>query len=326
MTQIFTTPIPFFDFTLYQILIMFVFWSFVGWAVEVVVMTFETGEYQNRGFLNMPICPIYGAGVLLVVTIFRPIADTVLPLFALTALLCTTFELCVGLLMEKIFHNRWWDYSMYKFNFKGYICLWTSCGWGIGCVLVVKFVQPFIEMVISKIPMTGGYIFIGVCFVLIMIDLAASIRAAVTLNSKLRMIDEIGGKMLKPAQAIGGKLAGAAQKVMTTAEKAKGTAGTIAGDIKETVHDKTVSVREDFDERLNALFDKRDKAVLRLVKAFPTMRSLRYPEALERLRKARNIKSIQTQMSTQMSEVRGQRSEQRSEVRSQKSDYSEEDS
>ena len=65
-------------------------------------MTLETGEYQNRGFLNMPICPIYGFGVLMVV-IFRPISHTIIPLFFTSGILCTVFELAVGLGMENCF-------------------------------------------------------------------------------------------------------------------------------------------------------------------------------------------------------------------------------
>jgi uncharacterized membrane protein len=279
--EVFTATVPFFQFSLYQMCIMFVFWSCVGWAVEVVTMTIETGEYQNRGFLNMPLCPIYGAGVLLVVSLFRPFAHTWILLFFLTALMCTAFELSVGLIMEKIFHNRWWDYSMYKFNFKGYICLWTSCGWGIGCVLVIKFVQPFLERVIAAVPFNAGCIFIAVMFVIIMIDTIASIRAAVNLNMKLRKIDELSKLMLKSAQTVGGKLAGATQRVMGAAETAKDAAS-----------EKRVEIKDDIVARYEAIISARDAATDRLLNAFPTMRSLHYSEALRILRERHNIKAL----------------------------------
>jgi uncharacterized membrane protein len=244
-------------------------------------MTVETGEYQNRGFLNMPLCPIYGAGVLLVVSLFRPIAHTWLLLFVLTALMCTAFELAVGLIMEKIFHNRWWDYTMYKFNFKGYICLWTSCGWGIGCVIVIKFVQPFLERVIEAVPFTAGCVFIAIMFVIIMIDTIASIRAAVNLNMKLRKIDELSKLMLRSAQTVGGKLAGATQKVMGAAESARDAAS-----------EKRTEIKEDIAARYEAIITARDAATDRLLNAFPTMRSLHYSEALKTLRERHHIKVL----------------------------------
>jgi uncharacterized membrane protein len=279
--EIFTATVPFFQFSLYEMCIMFVVWSCIGWAIEVVTMTVETGEYQNRGFLNMPLCPIYGAGVLLVVSLFRPITDTWLLLFVLTALMCTAFELTVGLIMEKIFHNRWWDYSMYKFNFKGYICLWVSCGWGIGCVIVLKFVQPFFERVIDAVPFQAGCVFIAVMFVIIMIDTIASIRAAVNLNMKLRKIDELSKLMLGAAQTVGGKLAGATQKVMGAAETAKDAAS-----------EKRTEIKDDIAARYEAIISARDAATDRLLNAFPTMRSLHYSEALTRLRERHNIKAL----------------------------------
>jgi uncharacterized membrane protein len=279
--EIFTATVPFFQFSLYQMCIMFVFWSCIGWAIEVVVMTIETGEYQNRGFLNMPLCPIYGAGVILVVSLFRPFEHTWFTLFLLTAIMCTTFELAVGLMLEKIFHNRWWDYSMYKFNFKGYICLWTSCGWGIGCVIVIKFVQPFLERIIAAVPFNAGCIFIAVMFVVIMIDAIASIRAAVNLNMKLRKIDELSKLMLKSAQTVGGKLAGATQRVMGAAETAKDAAS-----------EKREEIKDDIVARYEAIVSARDAATDRLLNAFPTMRSLHYSEALRVLRERHNIKAL----------------------------------
>jgi uncharacterized membrane protein len=318
---------------------MFVFWSFVGWAIEVITMTIQTGEYQNRGFLNMPICPIYGAGVILVVVLFRPIVHTWILLFFCTAIVCTAFELFVGILLEKIFQNRWWDYSMFKFNFKGLICLWVSVGWGIGCVIVLKGIQPALETLIDKIPIIGGLIFLSIMLILIVIDLMSSIRAAINLNLHLKQIDDISGVMLKSAQGIGKRLAGGTQKAMAAAETAKekaeaaaetakekvGTAaetakekaeiarekvGTVAetarekaeiarekvGTVAETAREKAGAVaetaREDVRERYEALVNTKNKAIIRLLKAFPTMRSRRYMRALRILQKQYEIKYI----------------------------------
>jgi uncharacterized membrane protein len=283
--------------------LMFVFWSFVGWAIEVITMTIQTGEYQNRGFLNMPICPIYGAGVILVVTFFRPIVHTWVLLFFCTAILCTAFELLVGIILEKIFQNRWWDYSMFKFNFKGLICLWVSVGWGIGCVIVLKGIQPAIERLIDDIPIIGGLIFLAVMLVLIIIDLMSSVRAAINLNLHLKRIDEISGVMLKSAQGIGKRLAGGTQfamaaaetakeKAETAAESAKEKAGAVAETVKEKAGAAVGTAKEDVRERYDALMNTKNKAIIRLLKAFPTMRSRRYMRALRILQKQYEIKYI----------------------------------
>ncbi|MBD5138033.1 MAG: putative ABC transporter permease, partial [Ruminococcus sp.] len=199
-------PIPFIEFSLYQMFHMFIFWAFIGWGIEVCWMTLETGEYQNRGFLNMPICPIYGFGVIMVTVFFRPVSHTVLPLFIVTSILCTTFELLVGLGMEKLFGARWWDYSHERYNYKGYICLKISILWGMGCVIVIRLVQPMVEKIIDMIPVRLGLALIVLWSVLIVIDLISSICAVNKLNNRLRQLDEISKIMLLSAVKIGENL------------------------------------------------------------------------------------------------------------------------
>ena len=50
----------------YSILYFFVY-GFLGWCTEVIFAAFKQHRFVNRGFLNGPICPIYGVGVTLVI-------------------------------------------------------------------------------------------------------------------------------------------------------------------------------------------------------------------------------------------------------------------
>lgn len=259
--------LPFFQYSLYQMFIMFCIWSFIGWCIEVCYMTLETGEYQNRGFLNMPICPIYGFGVLMVVTFFRPLNHTVFPLFLATALLCTTFELLVGMGMEKLFHTRWWDYSHEKFNFKGYICLKVSLLWGFGCVLVVRVAHPLVEKLVDAIPVKAGMVFIIIMSVLIAIDVISSFCAVDSLNNRLKQIDEISKIMLKSSVKIGKKLANE------------------TNEIKEK-YDKLMDSKEiaEIKEKYDKLMSLKDAQVERFLKAYPNIRSISYSESMEKLK------------------------------------------
>lgn len=299
--------IPFLEYSLYQMFHMFIFWSFIGWCIEVCDMTLETGEYQNRGFLNMPICPIYGFGVLMVVIFFRPISHTFFPLFFATMILCTTFELLVGLGMEKLFGARWWDYSHKKFNYKGYICPEISILWGLGCVLVIRIVHPTVEMIVDKIPVKMGLGLIVLWSVLIVIDLISSVCAVTKLNNRLKQIDEISGIMLLGAVKIGGKLA---DKTIETKEKydkfwesadaktrewkekygkylaRKGEKARIEEIEKEygrIVESENFRL-EEYKERYERLVEFRDKSVERLLKAFPQLKSIYYSEAMDAMK------------------------------------------
>lgn len=261
------TPLPFFEYSLYEMFHMFCIWSFIGWCIEVCYMTLETGEYQNRGFLNMPICPIYGFGVLMVVTFFRPLENTFLLLFAATSLLCTTFELLVGLGMEKLFNTRWWDYSHERFNFKGYICLKVSLLWGLGCVVVVRIVQPMIERLIDITPVKVGMVLLVIMSVLILIDVIASICAVNNLNNRLKQIDEISSLMLKSSIKIGEKLANETNEIREKYDK--------LGESKAALE-----IREKYEK----LISMRDAQAERLIKAFPNIRSISYSESMDKLK------------------------------------------
>ena len=62
-------------FSLYHILAFFLIYSCLGWCVEVVYAAATTGQLVNRGFLNGPVCPIYGFGMILVLFFLTPLED-----------------------------------------------------------------------------------------------------------------------------------------------------------------------------------------------------------------------------------------------------------
>ena len=55
-----------FSMTYYQICWYFLFYSFCGWVLEVIFHAVALGKIVNRGFLNGPVCPVYGFGALAV--------------------------------------------------------------------------------------------------------------------------------------------------------------------------------------------------------------------------------------------------------------------
>ena len=68
-------------FSLYHILAFFLIYSCLGWCVEVVYAAATTGHLVNRGFLNGPVCPIYGFGMILVLFFLTPLEDDLLLLY-----------------------------------------------------------------------------------------------------------------------------------------------------------------------------------------------------------------------------------------------------
>ncbi|MBQ7989568.1 MAG: hypothetical protein IJ251_00800 [Oscillospiraceae bacterium] len=248
--------IPYLEYSLYQMFFIFIFWSVIGWMIEVVDMTYETGAYQNRGFLNGPLCPIYGVGVLMMLILFRPLKDTYIPLFIVSTVLCTAFEFFMGWLMETAFHMRWWDYSHMRFNIKGYICLRNSLFFGSGCVVVYHWAEPLLEAGIARIPVKAGFVLITVISLLMVIDIVSSFSTAIKLGVRLRRLNEISARMLAVSQATGMKLADGTLAVKSGIDKAKDNADSVylkAQTAGSAMRDRLEEFRDNATERVQGI-------------------------------------------------------------------------
>ncbi|MBQ5310504.1 MAG: hypothetical protein ILP19_00465, partial [Oscillospiraceae bacterium] len=265
--------IPYLEYSLYQMFFIFLFWSVIGWMIEVVDMTYETGAYQNRGFLNGPICPIYGFGVLMMLVLFRPFKDTFLILFLVSTVLCTSFEFFMGWLMETAFHMRWWDYSHMKFNIKGYICLRNSLFFGSGCVVVYHWAEPLLERGIAAIPVRVGFAVICIIMTLITIDTVSSVSQVIKLGKRIKRLDEISSRMLAVSQKTGMRLADGTLKVKSGIYKVKDTADSAvekAQDLTDSAREKAIGLR---DRAVGKAIDLKDSAVERAADLADTYRS-----------------------------------------------------
>ena len=96
-----------------------------------------------------PMCPIYGTGAL-VMTLFmyNPYKDRPLIVFLLGMLLCDIVEYFTSVLMETLFHARWWDFTYEFLNIKGRICLKHTLFWGIASVAFVYILHPGVDKII----------------------------------------------------------------------------------------------------------------------------------------------------------------------------------
>ena len=92
-----------FEYGFYELALIFLFWGIAGWIVEGIDMRIEAGEFQNRGFLHMPFCPIYGVGMALGSVGLNDVKDSYLILFVFGVVFCSVVEYIVGGILEKLF-------------------------------------------------------------------------------------------------------------------------------------------------------------------------------------------------------------------------------
>ena len=285
---------------LYRLLWIFFIYAFLGWCTEVSYAALVTGTFVNRGFLNGPVCPIYGFGVVIVLTCLTPLAGSLPLLFLGSVVLTSALEWLTGFALEKLFHQRWWDYSDEPFNLSGYICLRFAIAWGFACMFVVKLLHPTVLLFIRIVPPVLGVVLLALMGAVMAVDLAATVSTIIKLNRRLAQIDELAAKIREASNEFGENLA---DRVLDAAERGAGwkedldelsfrlaeRRAELADNLAEWEQHREehrAQVRrqlEDWHASMQALLAGDSFGHRRLLRAFPRLRSLDHAGALERL-------------------------------------------
>ncbi len=159
-------------------------YCFLGWIWECLYVSAYERKWVNRGFLYGPLIPIYGFGAVIVLLITLPVQDSIPMIFLAGMSGSTVLEYGTGVVMQKLFHARYWDYRKNRFNLDGYICPFCSFGWGLFSVVQIKMLHPFVESAILEIPVAVSG-FISTIFVAVYAaDTTLSVQSALYLRKR----------------------------------------------------------------------------------------------------------------------------------------------
>ncbi|MDD4849188.1 MAG: hypothetical protein PHO10_00660 [Gemmiger sp.] len=274
-----------------QYLLFFFLYSAMGWVGEVAFAALTEHQLVNRGFLNGPLCPLYGSGMVLLLLLLGPWMHNPFVVFFGGMLITTGVELLTGLIMFHLFQMRWWDYSMYKYNLGGYICLRFTLYWGVGSVVLVMMVQPIVAAFTAAIPPRAVVGINGWLLVLFAADVGVSVAAAFGLNQRLAQLDEArtalrrGSDML--TNLVGGNVMSAdemldEQKVRLALAMMEGRDN--AAEMQQQFLEFRGEVSKKYHNALSALDHQRFFGAGRLLRAFPDMKSKNYREVIAKWR------------------------------------------
>ena len=188
---------------LLHLLTFFYIYAFLGWGVEIAYHALKTGHLVNRGMLAGPVCPIYGAGMLMLVVFMEPFHNSWLLSFIGAVVICTILEFIVGWVLRQLFHTQWWDYSKEPFNIAGLICLRFSLAWGAGGTFFVKVVHPVIADVVDCLPSLLLIVVDSAATVLILVDLVVTVSGIMHLQRQNALLMDIETQMRKASADIG---------------------------------------------------------------------------------------------------------------------------
>ena len=163
--------------------------SLLGWIFEKVGRYLLYNSLSDRGFLSMPLCPIYATGVMSVYILFGtptrlrilgrrvkcPRGVSVLIYFLLSAFAASAAEFVVALFFDKAFGIRLWDYSGRVMNIFGYVCLPYSLLWGALITLFMMSVWRGLLYLVRKADVKKLSIATTVIYIAIAFDMAFNV-------------------------------------------------------------------------------------------------------------------------------------------------------
>lgn len=162
-------------YNMYELIWLFLIYSFLGWMLETILAATEQRRFVNRGLINGPLCTIYGVPIV-ILTIF----GQELPLFWLflgAMIVATVTEWISGHMIERFYHERWWDYSNVKWNLDGYICLPASLVWGVLGTISMRWGNGLLIRLYGFLPEGIGHLLVWILAGMLVLDVTATIFA-----------------------------------------------------------------------------------------------------------------------------------------------------
>ena len=184
-----------YEYTWYQWLTFFFIYCFFGWIFESTYVSAKTGHFVNRGFLRLPLLPLYGTGAVMMLWVSLPVKDNLFLVYLAGVIAATILEYVTGWGMEKLFKMKYWDYSNQRFNVKGYICLSSSIAWGFLTIFLTEVVHRPIEHYVLGLPVMVNIIFVLITSLLFAADTAESVKTALDLAKVLDAMTDMRAEL-----------------------------------------------------------------------------------------------------------------------------------
>lgn len=161
------------NFNVIELLWLFLTYSFLGWVLETITAAFKHKHFANKGLINGPLCIIYGVTTCAVSVFFHELSG--IWLFAASVIMATVIEWTAGHLIERCFHEKWWDYSDRKWNLDGYICPSMSMLWGLLCTFAVTWGNGLLLKIFHLIPDIAGNVIVGILSGAFVLDIISTL-------------------------------------------------------------------------------------------------------------------------------------------------------
>lgn len=242
-------------YTLSLLVLYYFFYSALGWFAESVYCSLGERKWINRGFLTGPLCPIYGAGAVVMTVFLGPLKELPLPVnifgvkFSITPLLvfvvgmilADIVEFITSLAMEKLFHARWWDYSEKPFNIQGRICLQHTLYWGTASIVFIYAIHPFFSKYAERLfpSATPNILYFSLLIILFIfiLDIINAVRNAMDVKKVMDKVHKLTDSITGVANALRNNVEVRFDKLQVSASKRAERFGFLRGNVTKQTND-----------------------------------------------------------------------------------------
>ena len=240
-----------YEYAWYQWLTFFFIYCFFGWIFESSYVSLKKKHFVNRGFLRLPMLPLYGTGAVMMLWVSLPVKDNLFLVYLSGVVAATILEYVTGWGMEKLFKMKYWDYSNQRLNLKGYICLSSSIAWGFLTIFLTEVIHRPIERYVLGLPLMVNIVCVVVVSLLFAADAAESVKAALDLAKVLDAMTNMRAEL----DDIQVQMALLKAETVQRMEEAREEASQKLGQVRSEAASRTSALKEGAAERLNVIVE-----------------------------------------------------------------------
>ena len=283
-------------YTWYQWLLFFFIYCFIGWIIESTYVSVRSLHFVNRGFLRLPLLPLYGSGAIIMLWLSLPVQGNLFLVFLFCMLGASALEYVTGYAMERLFKMKYWDYSNNPFNLNGYVCLTNSIAWGFLTLLLTEVIHLPLEWLVLRLKGTVCISLVVIVGIIFVTDAIHSTKEALDLGRILEAMTKLKSELDEVQVQISLLKAETAQKVSDIKTETIQMAASLKDGTKVKISSlkaETASALKEsaLVERLQSLTETKEKLTGRLtsyrkgiLRRNPTASSRLFGEALRELK------------------------------------------
>lgn len=200
------------QYTYYELMWLFLMYSFLGWCAGVTVSAVRRKKFINTGVLNLPVCPVYGVAAVVCSVVLAELKYRPFFLFLGGVVIGAFLTVMTGIILEGIFHRKWWVYKRFQVGMGGYVTLPLLLFYGTAAILTLWVLNPLLLNVLHLLPHSIGRVILLILLVLLLLDLLGTLAVVWRWRVYIKRMSGVTDNMQKVSESFGNAITNAVRR------------------------------------------------------------------------------------------------------------------